>query len=26
MMFTPAIGAAELKKLGRVLDSELLDR
>jgi arsenite-transporting ATPase len=26
MMFTPAIGRAELKKLGRVLNSELLDR
>ena len=26
MMFTPAIGPAELKKLGRVLDTELLDR
>jgi hypothetical protein len=26
MMFTPAIGPAELKKLGCVLDAELLDR
>ena len=26
MMFTPAIGPGELEKLGRVLDSELLDR
>ncbi len=26
MMFTAAIGRAELKKLGRVLDAELLDR
>jgi hypothetical protein len=26
MMFTPAIGTAELKKLGGVLDAELLDR
>ena len=26
MMFTPAIGPAELKKLGRVLDAELLER
>jgi arsenite/tail-anchored protein-transporting ATPase len=26
MMFTPAIGPAELKKLGRILDAEMLDR